>query len=331
MILIVEKEQSIVKILKKSFSENQIKFITVSSGEEALKYLEENYKKVKVIITEIKLEKLNGIDLIKEINNVYLANTIQFIVVSQYRDYNTIRLAFKQQIFDFLERPINPEELLKITYDALKKQNLLYHNNLIRISNLEDMVDSKKMSGIYALLKLIGFRDFYTEKHCERVAKTVSILLEELNMSEKEKSMIKLAALLHDIGKIGIPDKILLKEGKLTDLEYETMKKHSDAGYEILRGFMDEEISNNILHHHEHYDGTGYPRKLKGDEIPLGARIIFICDVYDALKSNRPYRAALSSKAAIQEMNNEIEKYDNNLYIIFIKNINKINLIYDDM
>lgn len=329
MILIVEKEPSIARMFDNSFISTKIKFVTVTNGKDALQYLIDNNKKVKVVITEIKHETLNGIDLIKGFNNKFPDNIIQFIVVSQYKDYNTIRLAFKQQIFDFLERPINPDELMDTTTQAIKKYAYLDHNKLIKLSNIEDLVDSNRIATIYTLLKSIQFRDAYTEKHCERVAKTVSIIADELNLDEQEKSKIKLAALLHDIGIIGVPDSILLKEDKLTNIEFEIMKKHSDIGYEIVKGCMDEDITKMILHHHEHVDGTGYPKKLKGEDIPLGSRMIYICDVYDALRSTRPYRKALSSIEAIEEMNKDVDEFDYHLYTTFIKNLNKINTIYN--
>lgn len=161
------------------------------------------------------------------------------------------------------------------------------------------------METIQALTNAMEAKDAYTRGHAERVGNYAVKLAKALNLSDKKIENIKNAAILHDIGKIGIDDQILKKPGKLTDEEYKKIKEHPSIGAEILKGvnFL-KEVSDIVKHHHERYDGKGYPDGLKGDETPVEAAILSIADVYDAMTSDRPYRKALTKEEAL----NEIEK-----------------------
>jgi response regulator RpfG family c-di-GMP phosphodiesterase len=154
-----------------------------------------------------------------------------------------------------------------------------------------------------SLITAINKRDFYTEDHCNRVTKKSLALGEMLKVDTYEKDVLRVVGPVHDVGKVGIPDAILLKPGKLTDGEYDTIKAHSVFGEEIMNRF--EILSHEakmIRHHHERYDGRGYPDGIAEIEIPLGARIIAVCDTYDAMVTNRPYRNALSKEEALREI-----------------------------
>jgi len=154
-----------------------------------------------------------------------------------------------------------------------------------------------------ALVSLIGLRDQYTASHSARVAKYVRAIAVELSLAEQETETAVFAASLHDIGKIGIPDEILLKPGKLNDEEFAWIQKYPEWGWMVLRhldGFQQAALL--ILHQHERVDGCGYPKRLRGEEIPIGSRIIRVADSYDALTTNRPYRTALGHSAALDEL-----------------------------
>lgn len=155
-------------------------------------------------------------------------------------------------------------------------------------------------------------RDPYTGNHSRAVSDIACIMCEKLGISKSKTVEIHIAAHLHDIGKIGIPDNILLKEGKLNDDEWITMKKHSQIGSDILSKSEDfARISAIILHHHERFDGKGYPFGAKGEEIPLGSRIIAVCDSLDAMASKRAYRNALPLEVCRKEIEDNIGKmYD---------------------
>lgn len=162
------------------------------------------------------------------------------------------------------------------------------------------------LEAIYSLAKSIELRDRRTKEHCDRMVEYAEKVARRMGMNEQDVDNVRRAAMLHDIGKLGISDSILLKPGKLTPEEYEIVKKHPVIGADIISvaGFL-KDIVPLILCHHEHYDGKGYPRGLKGEEIPLGARVIAVVDVYEALTSDRPYHKAISREEAIKILKEE--------------------------
>ncbi len=168
---------------------------------------------------------------------------------------------------------------------------------------IEELQQRDTLAMAQAMVSLIGFRDQYTTSHSARVAKHALAIARELGRPGEETDIIFSAALLHDIGKTGIPDHILLKPGKLSDEELLWIKRYPEWGWMTLRhlqGF--QEGAQIILHQHECLDGSGYPYSLKGEEIPLGSRIINVADSFDALTSDRPYRAARSREEAVAEI-----------------------------
>lgn len=166
-----------------------------------------------------------------------------------------------------------------------------------------DEVERAYMGTLEALIKALEIRDHETEGHSRRVVQYTFSLAQQLGVPEEELVPIMRGALLHDIGKIGIPDAILRKPGPLDESEWEIMRRHTLFGYEMLKGieFLGQ-ATPIILHHHERYDGNGYPKGLAGEEIPLGARIFAVADAYDAITSNRPYRKGRSHEFALDEI-----------------------------
>jgi len=172
-----------------------------------------------------------------------------------------------------------------------------------QILDLEDKYRNLALALASTLVSLVDLRDSYTGGHSTRVASYSRLIATEMGLPDMEVERVILAASLHDVGKIGVPDHILLKEGRLTDEEMEHMKRHSEFGWTVLRDFKGfEEAGLMLLHHHERMDGKGYPGRLSGFDIPLGARIIAVCDTYDALTTNRPYRKARTHEEAVKEI-----------------------------
>ncbi len=178
-----------------------------------------------------------------------------------------------------------------------------------------------------ALAKTIEMKDPYTHGHCERVMKWSLLLAEKVRLSSADKKNLKYAAVLHDIGKIGVPGRVLNKPGKLTDEEYDMVKKHPILGEEILKPIsLFKEVAKWVRWHHERWDGKGYPDGLKGEEIPLGVRILSLADSFDAMVSDRPYRSALPLEKAIWEIEeNKGKQFDPVLADLFVRIVRERN------
>jgi HD-GYP domain-containing protein (c-di-GMP phosphodiesterase class II) len=177
---------------------------------------------------------------------------------------------------------------ISITYVAFKNIKEIRHET---VQILEDMADT------------VDLRDIYTGGHSKRVTDLVSQILAQLKIAGPEATLIEIAARLHDIGKLGIPDSILMKPGRLSNDETALMQTHSQKGADLISKYKDFARGALIIeHHHERWDGHGYPARLKGPEIPFGARVIAVADSFDAMTSDRPYRKALSQRRAIQTL-----------------------------
>lgn len=169
---------------------------------------------------------------------------------------------------------------------------------------IEKKLDNINVSIIKAFCRAIGIRDEYTKQHSENVAGLMVELAEFMKLPREAVTISYLAGIVHDVGKIGVPERILNKPGRLTNMEYESVKRHAIKGADILSdidGF--EAIASIVRHHHERYDGTGYPTGLAGDYIPLYSRMLSVCDAYDAMTTERCYRAPYSAEQAIHEIN----------------------------
>jgi putative two-component system response regulator len=220
---------------------------------------------------------------------------------------------------DFLSKPIDFNELLART------------RSLLRLKQITDELENAE-SVLFSLARSIEARDPYTRGHCERLSEMSARLGENLGLSDGHITALRRAGIVHDIGKVVVPDAILLKPGPLSDCEMEAMKKHPIIGERIcapLRTFR--LVLPIIRHHHERRDGSGYPDGLRGSEIPLTAGILQLADVYDALTTNRPYRAAMPVADALSTMEDEAQRgwWDRELFEGFRKMISNGNTAAD--
>jgi HD-GYP domain-containing protein (c-di-GMP phosphodiesterase class II) len=209
---------------------------------------------------------------------------------------------------------------------AEQKQTIAEQKEKIDIGEKKVIEISEVVERTSILLsRVVELRDPYTKGHSEHVGEIAVnfVTLNHLLDFPKEKiSEIYRAALLHDVGKIGITEQVLNKATKLTEAEFIMIKYHTNLGYDLIKPLLfDEFIGDAILYHHENFDGSGYPKGLKGDEIPLIARIFRIADYYDALTSSRPYRAALKPKEALRIMKEDSNCFDPNLFSFFVESI----------
>lgn len=198
-------------------------------------------------------------------------------------------------------------------------------------SLLQDLAKANEET-LLGLVSSLDLREHNTRLHSQRVREYTELLAKRYGVDEKMRREIGFGALLHDVGKIAVPDQILLKPGKLTDEEWHEMRKHPEAGYRIVKriGFLKEAAE--IVHaHHEHYDGNGYPRGLKGNEIPLGARLFIVADVFDALTAQRPYKSPLSFEDAAKEiLSQKGSQFDPSIVTTFLTiSPEELRLIYE--
>ncbi|MCH5324842.1 MAG: HD-GYP domain-containing protein [Eubacterium sp.] len=185
-------------------------------------------------------------------------------------------------------------------YDNITKQNLNY---LKKLNEKNEQINRMTMQTISTIANTLDAKDTYTNGHSERVSTYATMIAKELGLSDEEVDNICLVALLHDIGKVGVPDSVLNKPGRLTDEEFELMKQHTVAGSEIMKDIDSiPDVTVGARYHHERYDGRGYPDGLQGDDIPLIARIIAVADAYDAMTSNRVYRQHLTGEQVMAEL-----------------------------
>ena len=312
-ILYVEDEikiqESIATFLRKIFPHVDI----ASNGEEGLeKYLTNSYD---IVITDILMPKMNGLELIRHIREKNKKQEI--IVISANTDSDNLTQAIQLEVTGYIIKPMNLEQTLSVLEQSVDKLTAFRDNEMYK-TQLESMVEDRTKTvlqlqnqlvenykhAIHSLVEMIEGRDTYTGGHSERVATYSRDIAREMGMTEEECQVIYQAGILHDVGKIITPDSILLKPGKLTEQEYSLIKDHVNAGYKILSQVpMYYELAKIVHAHHEHYDGSGYPKGIKGEEIPLGARIMTIADTFDAMTTSRIYKAKKSAADSIKELN----------------------------
>ena len=246
------------------------------------------------------------------------------------KSFISVPLKIKNKVIGVLN--INSSKNSKpFTQRDVELLTLFADNSAITIENLELFSDLQSfyLEMIQTLARALDAKDSYTHDHADRAGKYAKLIAQEMNLPDMVVRYIEYAALLHDMGKIGISDTILLKKGKLTEEEQKIIRQHPIIGYKIILPIKYlYPIAPLVLYHHERYDGSGYPEGLSGEEIPLGARIVAIIDAFDAMTSDRPYRKAPSVKTAVEELKKGMGKqFDPKIVKIFLDILSREKII----
>lgn len=313
--LIVDDEPVIREILMERLGQEGYDCSPCASGEEALKLIHESA--FDVILSDLSMPGISGLKLLEEARRD--CPRAAFILVTGTQDIRIGIQAMKEGASDYLTKPFQPGSVVHSVAQALEKKRLEREIEMYW-QHLEQMVDDRTAQLKLALARVeetydatlealgaaLDLRDSATEGHSARVTRYTLIMAKAIGCAPEEMREIARGAYLHDIGKIGIPDGILLKQGKLAPEEKEVMETHVMIGYKLVKRipFL-AAAAEMVLTHQERYDGRGYPRGLKNGDIVIGSRIFAVADTLDAMTSDRPYRKALPLEDAIQEIRNE--------------------------
>lgn len=295
-ILAIDDEQNNLSLLNRTLR-NNYNILLASSGQEALDIMEEHGQEISLIVSDQKMPLMEGTDFFKRICNQY--PDIVKILVTGHSNIDILVEAINEcHLFQYVLKPFDPDQLCMIVESGIKKYELASSKTQI-LCDLSEL--------FYKTIKSIAFaldaKDKYTHGHSMRVTLYSLALAKNLNLPDELLEEIETTGLLHDIGKIAIPENILLKPGKLTPEEFDVIKTHPELGEKLVFGIEKLKlVSNWLKSHHERYDGNGYPDGLVGESIPISSRIIAIADTYDAMTSDRSYRAALPHEVAIDEI-----------------------------
>jgi putative nucleotidyltransferase with HDIG domain len=329
-ILIADDEEMICAALSQRLAKEGFSCVTVYNGKDALGHF---YKEdVSLIISDIRMPEMDGLELLKHVKTAQ--PNMMFIIMTGYPEIQIAVEAIRQGATDFLIKPFDLELVVFSVRRALERKKMeeeleSYHRNLeklveVRTDNLRQACRTLKKANLDSVKVLAGAidaKDPYTRGHSERVRRMSLKIAVSLGFTEERMEILEYGALLHDIGKIGIKDEILSKQGPLSQEEYQMIQEHPLIGVKIVEGieFFEDKIPM-IRNHHEHFDGRGYPDGLAGEAIPIEARIIAVPDAFDAMASLRPHRRAMALEEILSEMEkNKGKQFDPRFLEIFLQ------------
>jgi putative two-component system response regulator len=311
-ILIVDDESSLRQLFQRVMERAGYYCSFAENGEAALEQL--SRKIFDVVVTDINMPIMNGIELAKIVKSKFTADVI--VMTGQIRSYQYDEI-INIGASDFVEKPFSARELVLRVNRVLRERSLKQ-----KAAKAHEEIKESYIDSIHRLVMAAEYKDKGTGDHIMRIGQYCLLMAEKLTLSKEYKETIYYAAPMHDIGKIGIPDKIMLKPGKLTHSEFKIIETHTEIGAKLLSKSKSKilQIAHEIaLSHHEKFNGSGYPNQLKGLDIPLSGRIVAIADIFDALTSKRPYKDPYPPKVIYDIFKKERGKhFDPEILDVFI-------------
>lgn len=345
-VLVVDDEAPITEMIYQALNKAGYKCHTAENGERAMEIIRST--PIDVVITDIRMPGMSGVDLLENIKAEYDSDVMVMTGFTENYNYESIVTAGAS---DFIQKPISFKELMIRLKRVLRMRYLIVERDRINkqleesISDLEKALrevekahqelDYAYLDTINRLVSAAEYKDEETGDHIVRMSRYCTLIAEKLGLSEEMVKLIRYASPMHDIGKIGIPDNILLKPGRLTAEEFETIKTHTTIGASILSDSKADvlKVAHEIaLNHHEKWDGTGYPGGLQKEKTPISGRIVGIADTFDALTSKRPYKDPYPLNVALEIIRSERgTSFDPEVVDVFMDNIDKIRQIKDEV
>ena len=340
-ILVVDDEATMRRLLEKLLRMEGYDVLLASSGEQALSELLKHG--ADTVLLDMRMPGMTGLDVCRQIRHHPRSLHTPVVFITAVNDRELRRKGMEAGADDFLSKPFDEVELLarirncvrvKRYYDnieqqkeqlelAVRERTAALNEAIAKLTQSQLDLRNSQEETIYRLARAAEFRDDETGQHLQRMSRYCQLIARRIGLDEGTCELLRIASPMHDVGKLGIPDRILLKPGRLTPDEFTIMKGHAEIGYRILVGSdaTPLKMAATIAHtHHEKWDGNGYPRGLKGEEIPLYGRIAAIADVFDALTSARPYKPAWPLEDALQLMRtNRGTHFDPTLVDVFFE------------
>ena len=311
-ILVVDDEEPIRNALKKFLTQQQFEVYAGGTGDEALQQLRRH--RISLMLCDIRMPGTSGVDLVPQA--LEIEPELAILMLTAVNDATSAALCMQRGAMDYLTKPIELADLGRAVQRALKRREMLLEHRQLNQWLKEEVttrtaelqrermkLERLSIATLEALVNALEAKDPYMRGHSARVADLAATIAHELGIPDEDVEHVRVAGRLHDIGKIGTRESVLNKQGTLTPEEFEHVKQHVVIGSQILAPLSHlGDIIPAVRHHHERWDGTGYPDGRRGEEIPIGARIIGAAEVFDALSTSRAYQEKMSPEKAVERM-----------------------------